>query len=204
LNVLKGSQFQNRGIDTLVLAVTSHTFCLNVACAKVGQTSGITLSHADHPSHMMYFSISEIASGDCDNNMLLSNCDLFTASVEFTATGTIGLDENVFTHAIVSFHVSWTTLASSALSVSSLATSSCMSFTCSAVVTRETASPTSKLNAVLVCVVAVLVAGQYHALLTIVNVSPLLLVTFTISLLVTGLFSRVLHESYFSIFNRYG
>ena len=58
LNVLKGSQFQNQGIDTLVLAVTSHTFCLDVACAKVGHCSGMTLSHADHHSHMIYSSIS--------------------------------------------------------------------------------------------------------------------------------------------------
>jgi len=55
---LKDTQFQNTGIEALVLAVTSHTFCTHVASANVVHTSGITLSHADHASHIIYFSIS--------------------------------------------------------------------------------------------------------------------------------------------------
>jgi len=133
------------GIDTLALLLVSHIFCTFTDSTIVTIGSAHSDSHFTTVSHNGYVPLSTIHSLKVQSMIASSICPRFTASVAFTATGTIGDFKNVFISSISSSPVRWTTSASSALSVSSLTTSSCMSLTCSAVVTSDTVSPTSKL-----------------------------------------------------------
>jgi len=145
LKAFHGTPVHIMGIDFLVLFTTSPILSSDVASAKDIISSGMSESVARTSSQRGNVSLSVKVSTDVDANRDASNCCLLTASFRLTAVGTIGDFKNVFIQSIFSLPVLWTTSASSALSVSILTTSSCMSFICSAGITRNTESPTSKL-----------------------------------------------------------
>lgn len=88
--------------------------------------------------------------------------------------------------------------------LSLFAISVCISSYISAAFAKKTLSQVLNACAVLVCAKAVSLTGQYQADLTIVKVSHALFVTLTISLFVTGLFSKLESASYLFISNKYG